>query len=43
MTEMNDTNKELIIDAVKRLAGFKRRQYQSSIALKYFSDHARIT
>jgi len=43
MAEMSDANKELIIDAAKRLTGFKRRQYQSSIALKYFNGSARRT
>jgi len=43
MAEMSDETKELIIDAAKRLTGFKRRQYQASIALKYFGGSARKT
>lgn len=43
MAEMSDESKELIMDAAKRLTGFKRRQYQASIALKYFGGSARKT
>lgn len=43
MAEMSDENKELIIDAAKRLTGFKKRQYQAMIALKYFGGSARKT
>ena len=43
MVEMSDESKELIKDAAKRLTGFKKRQYQASIALKYFDGSARKT
>jgi len=43
MAELSEEKKELIKDAAKRLTGFKRRQYQASIALKYFSGSARKT
>ena len=43
MEEMNAGEKELIKDACSRLTGFKRREYQASIALKYFGGRARKT
>ena len=41
MSKMSDTERELIKDASKRLTGFKRRQYQASITLKYFDGSTR--
>jgi hypothetical protein len=41
MLEMSASERELIKDAGKRLTGFKKRNYQASIALKYFQGNAR--
>jgi hypothetical protein len=41
MSKMSEAERELIKDASKRLTGFKRRQYQASITLKYFDGNAR--
>jgi len=41
MTEMSIKEKELIKDACSRLSGFKKREYQAVIALKYFGGCAR--
>ncbi len=41
MTKMSAGEKELAKDACRRLSGYKRREYQASIALKYFDGSAR--
>ena len=40
---MNNETKELIDEAVKRLKGYERREYQAHIALEYFQGNARQT
>ena len=41
MTEMSAREKRLIKDACKRLTGFKKREYQATIASEYFEGSAR--
>ena len=36
MKKINNEKKELIKEAVKRLKGYERREYQAQIALDYF-------
>ena len=43
MKKINKENKELIKEAVKRLKGYERREYQAQIALDYFNGNARRT
>ncbi len=43
MKKLNDEKKELIREAVKRLKGYERREYQAFIALEYFQGNARRT
>ena len=43
MKKMDNEKKELIKDAVKRLKGYERREYQAQIALDYFQGNARKT
>ncbi len=40
---MSSKEKQLIKDACKRLTGFKRREYQATIALEYFEGNGRKT
>ncbi len=35
---MNEDTKNLIKDACKRLTGYKRREYQAHITMKYFGE-----
>lgn len=41
MKTINSENKELIHQAVKRLKGYERREYQAYITLEYFQGNAR--
>jgi len=43
MKNMTSEKKELIKDAVKRLKGYERREYQVQIAIDYFGSNARKT
>lgn len=43
MKTINNEKKELIHEAVKRLKGYERREYQAHIALEYFQGNARRT
>ena len=43
MKTINNEKKELIHEAVKRLKGYERREYQAYIALEYFQGNARRT
>lgn len=43
MKTINSEKKELIHQAVKRLKGYERREYQAHIALEYFQGNARRT
>jgi hypothetical protein len=43
MKKMNNETKKLINEAVKRLKGYERREYQAYIALEYFQGNARRT
>ena len=43
MAETSAEEKELTKDACRRLTGYKRREYQASVALKYFGGSARRT
>jgi len=41
--KLDNVTKEIIKDACKRMSGFKKRQYQAEISLKYFDGNARKT
>jgi hypothetical protein len=43
MKKIDDEKKELIKEAVRRLKGYERREYQAHIALEYFEGNARKT
>jgi hypothetical protein len=43
MKKMNNEKKELIKEAVRRLKGYERREYQAQIALDYFQGNTRKT
>ena len=43
MKTINNEKKQLIHEAVKRLKGYERREYQAYIALEYFQGNARRT
>lgn len=43
MQKISDEIKSIMIDAARRMNGFKKRQYTAQIALKYFGGSARKT
>ena len=43
MNRIDNTTKEIIKNACKKMSGFKKRQYQAGISLKYFNGNARKT